>query len=70
MNEQKAHFGTWGKLLSLVVILAAATAVYLFGYLPRVRLTKQLDTEAAERRATPPLVNATAVKLASPSTVN
>jgi len=67
MNEQKAHFGIWGKLLSVVVILAAAAAVYLFGYLPRVRLTKQLDAEAAERRATPPLVNATAVKLASPS---
>jgi multidrug efflux pump subunit AcrA (membrane-fusion protein) len=33
-----------------------------------VRLTRQLDVAAASRRITPPLVNATVVKLSSPST--
>src|ERR1700675_3890274 len=55
------------KLLSLVAILGAAAAVYLFGYLPRERTTKQLDAAAAARRITPPLVNAATVKRATPS---
>src|ERR1700730_15821108 len=56
------------KLLPIVVILGAAAAVYLLGYLPRERTTKQLAAAAATRRITPPLVNATAVKRAAAST--
>jgi multidrug efflux pump subunit AcrA (membrane-fusion protein) len=55
-------------LLSLAPILAAAAAVYFFGYLPRERTTKQLDAAAAARRITPPLVNAATVKRATTST--
>jgi multidrug efflux pump subunit AcrA (membrane-fusion protein) len=56
------------KLLVLAIILGAAAAVYLFGYLPRERTTKQLDAAAAIRGITPPLVNAAVVKLAPRST--
>src|ERR1700687_3358270 len=56
------------KLLSLIIILGVAAAVYLFGYLPRERTTKQLDAAAAARRITPTLVNAAAVKRAAPTT--
>src|ERR1700733_10260394 len=60
---------SWRKLLALaVIILGAAAAVYFLGYLPRERTTKQLDSAAAVRRITPPLVNAAVVKRASPST--
>jgi multidrug efflux pump subunit AcrA (membrane-fusion protein) len=55
------------KLLSLVVILGVAAAVYRVGYLPRERTTKALDAAAATRRITPPLVNAVAVKRAAPN---
>jgi multidrug efflux pump subunit AcrA (membrane-fusion protein) len=55
-------------LLSLVILLGVAAAVYLFGYLPRERTTKQLAAAAATRRITPPLVNATKVKRAAPTT--
>jgi multidrug efflux pump subunit AcrA (membrane-fusion protein) len=58
----------WRKLLFFVAILAAAAAVYLYGYLPRERTTKQLDAAAAARRITPPLVNAATVKRAASST--
>jgi multidrug efflux pump subunit AcrA (membrane-fusion protein) len=67
MNNQKARFGFWSKLLALTVILGAAAAVYRFGYLPRERTTKELDAAAAARRASPPLVNATTVKRAAPN---
>jgi multidrug efflux pump subunit AcrA (membrane-fusion protein) len=56
-----------GKLLFFVVILGAAGAVYLLGYLPRERTIKQLDAAAAIRRITPPLVNAATVKRAPSS---
>src|ERR1700685_219813 len=56
------------KLLLPVLILGAAAAVYLLGYLPRERTAKQLDAAAAARRITPPLVNAAAVKRAARST--
>ena len=56
------------KLLSLIIILCVAAAVYLFVYLPRERTTKQLAAAAAARRATPPLVNAATVKRAPPTT--
>src|ERR1700738_3265145 len=56
------------KMLSLIIILGAVAAVYLFGYLPRERTTKQLVAAAAARRITPPLVNAAAVKRAAPTT--
>jgi multidrug efflux pump subunit AcrA (membrane-fusion protein) len=59
---------SWGKLLALAVILGAGAAVYSLGYLPRERTTKQLDSAAAARRITPPLVNAAVVKRAAPST--
>src|ERR1700680_4133529 len=62
------HYRSMRKLLLLVPVLGAAAAVYLFGYLPRERTTKQLDAAAATRRITPPLVNAAAVKRASAST--
>jgi multidrug efflux pump subunit AcrA (membrane-fusion protein) len=68
MPDRKAHFGFWSKLLGVLVILGAAAAVYRFGYLPRERTTKELDAAAAARRATPPLVNATAVKRAASNT--
>ena len=58
----------WRKLLALAVILGAAAAVYFLGYLPRERTTQRLDAAAAVRRITPALVNAVAVKRASPST--
>jgi multidrug efflux pump subunit AcrA (membrane-fusion protein) len=56
------------KLLSFIIILGLAAAVYFFGYLPRERTTKQLVAAAAVRRITPPLVNAAAVKRAAPTT--
>ena len=59
---------SWRKLVALVVILGAGAAVYLLGYLPRERTTKHLDTAAAVRRVTPPLVNAAVVKRAASST--
>jgi multidrug efflux pump subunit AcrA (membrane-fusion protein) len=59
---------SWRKLIALVVILGAGAAVYLLGYLPRERTTKQLDAAAAVRRVTPPLVNAAVVKRAASST--
>jgi multidrug efflux pump subunit AcrA (membrane-fusion protein) len=58
----------WPKLLSLVLILGAAVAVYFLAYLPRERTTKQLDTAAATRRITPPLVNSATVKRAARTT--
>jgi multidrug efflux pump subunit AcrA (membrane-fusion protein) len=64
----RMHSRPWRKILSLVVILGAAAAVYLLGYLPRERTTKQLDAAAATRRITPPLVNAATVKRAASST--
>jgi multidrug efflux pump subunit AcrA (membrane-fusion protein) len=71
MNDRQAdrvHHGPWLKLLALVVIAGAGTVVYLLGYLPRERITKQLDAAAAVRRIAPPLVNAAVVKRAFPST--
>lgn len=71
MNDQQAnqfHRGPWGKLLAVAVILGAAAAVYFLGYLPRKRTTKELDTAAAIRGITPPLVNSAVVKRAAPST--
>jgi multidrug efflux pump subunit AcrA (membrane-fusion protein) len=59
---------SWRKLIALIVILGAGAAVYLLGYLPRERTTKQLDAAAAVRRVTPPLVNAAVVKRAASST--
>jgi len=70
MNDKETdhvHHGPSRKLLILVPILGAAAAVYLLGYLPRERTTKQLDAAAAARRITPPLVNAATVKRAAPS---
>ena len=55
-------------LLYLVPILGAAAAVYLLGYLPRERTTRQLADAAASRRVTPPLVNAATVKRAATNT--
>jgi multidrug efflux pump subunit AcrA (membrane-fusion protein) len=69
MSEKEAthvHFGR--KLLFAVILLGAAAAVYLVGYLPRERTTKELDAAAAARRTTPPLVNAATVKRAPKST--
>jgi multidrug efflux pump subunit AcrA (membrane-fusion protein) len=57
----------WVKLAALVAIAAAAAVVYFVGYLPRQRLTKQIDAAAAVRRSTPPLVNAAIVKRAASS---
>jgi multidrug efflux pump subunit AcrA (membrane-fusion protein) len=71
MNNNKTdhvHRRPTRKLLSLVVIVGAAAAVYLLGYLPRERTTKQLNAAAATRRITPPIVNAANVKRAAPST--
>jgi multidrug efflux pump subunit AcrA (membrane-fusion protein) len=68
MNDNKAHFGVWSKLVAVIVILGAAAGVYLFGYLPRERTTKELDAAAATRRATPPLVNSAIVKRAPTGT--
>jgi RND family efflux transporter MFP subunit len=62
------HHTSSRKLLSLVLVLGAAAAVYLLGYSPRERNTKQLDAAAAARRITPPLVNAVTVKRAASST--
>ncbi|MGB6944823.1 MAG: efflux RND transporter periplasmic adaptor subunit [Bryobacteraceae bacterium] len=56
------------KLLALAIVIGAAAAIYLLGYLPRERTTKQLDTAAAARTITPPLVNAAVVQRAAPST--
>src|SRR6202453_521622 len=56
------------KLLPLAIVLGAAAAFYFLGYLPRVRTAKQLDAAAAIRSITPPLVNASVVKLAPKST--
>src|SRR6202043_3170315 len=67
-DTDQRHHRSSRKLLFLAAILGAAAAVYLLGYLPRERTTKQLDAAAAARRITPPLVNAAAVKLAAPST--
>jgi RND family efflux transporter MFP subunit len=63
-----AHRRLWRGLIALVVIPGAAAAVYFLGYLPRERTTRQLDAAAATRRITPPLVNATMVERAAPST--
>ena len=52
------------KLLALAIVIGAAAAIYLLGYLPRERTTKQLDTAAAARTITPPLVNAAVVQRA------
>jgi multidrug efflux pump subunit AcrA (membrane-fusion protein) len=41
-----------------------AAAVFLGGYLPRKMTTQQLDSAAAKRRITPPIVNAAMVKRA------
>jgi multidrug efflux pump subunit AcrA (membrane-fusion protein) len=41
-----------------------AAAVFLGGYLPRKLTTQQLDSAAAKRRITPPIVNAAMVKRA------
>jgi multidrug efflux pump subunit AcrA (membrane-fusion protein) len=71
MSQQQAdrgHRGAWLRLLALAVVLVAATAVYLLGYLPRERTAKRLDAAASLRRITPPLVNAAIVKRAAPST--
>jgi len=68
MNDKKAHFGFWAKLIALVIVIGSAAAVYVFGYLPRERTTKQLDAAAAARRIAPPLVNAATVKRAVTST--
>src|SRR6202049_3017176 len=62
------HYMPSRKLLWLVPLLGVAVAVYFLGYLPRERTTQQLDAAAAARRITPPLVNATTVKRAAPST--
>ncbi len=59
---------SWAKLMALVAILGAGAAVYWLGYLPRERTTKRLDAAAAERRITPPLVNAAVVKRAASTT--
>ena len=58
------HRGRWSKLLIVVAMLGAAAAVYAFGYLPRARITEQLDAAAAARSITPALVNSAAVKRA------
>jgi multidrug efflux pump subunit AcrA (membrane-fusion protein) len=55
------------KLVALVCVLGVAVGVYLLGYVPRKRTTKQLDDDAATRRITPPLVNAATVKRAASS---
>jgi multidrug efflux pump subunit AcrA (membrane-fusion protein) len=68
MNDRQAHAGFWSKVIAALVVLGAAAAVYRIGYLPRERLTKALDAAAAEHRATPPMVNAAAVKRASLNT--
>ena len=62
------HAGSLRKPLAVVAILGAAAAVYLLGYLPRERTTKQIDEAARIRRITPPLVNSAVVGRASPST--
>jgi multidrug efflux pump subunit AcrA (membrane-fusion protein) len=62
------HYMPSRKLLWVVPLIGVAAVVYLLGYLPRERTTKQLDAAAAARRITPPLVNAATVKRASPST--
>ncbi len=68
MSDRKAHFGIGSKVLGALVVVGAAAAVYRVGYLPRERLTKALDVAAAERRATPPIVNAAVVKRAALNT--
>ena len=67
MTDKEAHVHSGRKLLFAVVILGAAAAVYLLGYLPRKRTAKELDAAAAARRNTPPLVNAARVKRAAQS---
>lgn len=49
-------------LVALAGVVAAA--VFLGGYLPRKLTTQQLDSAAAKRRITPPIVNAAVVKRA------
>lgn len=68
MKDGKARTGFWSKALAALVVLGAAAAVYRFGYLPREQLTKALDAAAAEKRTTPPIVNAAVVKKASLNT--
>ena len=68
MQSDRVHRGPWLKLLALAVVVGAATAVYLFGFLPRERTAKRLDAAAAVRRITPPLVNGAIVKRAASST--
>ena len=67
MNNNKTG-QVYHKLLALLAILAAAGAVYAFGYLPRVRTREKLAAAAAVYRMTPPLVNSATVKRAAPST--
>ena len=70
MNNTTDHTrrGLWLKLVLPASVLGAAALVYVFGYLPRERTTKQLNAAAAARRVTPPLVNSATVKRAAPST--
>jgi len=55
-------------MLLSALVLGAMAFVYAVGYLPRERTAKHLNDAAANRRVTPPLVNAAAVKRASSST--
>src|ERR1700680_2115208 len=66
MSEKEArHVHSGRKLLSAIVILGPAAAIYFLGYLPRERTTKELDAAAATRKNTPPLVNSATVKRAA-----
>src|SRR3984885_1750525 len=57
-----------GRLVRFAVLFIALVAIALLaGYVPRMRTTKQLDSDAAKRRISPPIVNAAPVKRA-PST--
>ena len=52
-DTDQRHHGSFRKLLFLAAILGAAAAVYLLGYLPRERTTKQLDAAAGHHRHHP-----------------
>jgi multidrug efflux pump subunit AcrA (membrane-fusion protein) len=68
MSEKEVrHVHPGRKMLSAIVILAPAAAIYFLGYLPRERTTKELDAAAASHRKTPALVNAVPVKHAPKS---
>src|SRR5215467_3423319 len=60
--------GARRKMLLSALVLGAMAFVYAVGYLPRERTAKHLNDAAANRRVTPPLVNASVVKRASSST--